>query len=72
MTYACDDCGFLFRRFGSVSQCPLCESSRVRPATSGETEKTQALFGAGRQAEAEKRGSGREVFTTAQTTYWDK
>lgn len=36
MTYACDDCGFLFSRFLSVSVCPLCEGTHIRPSTEEE------------------------------------
>lgn len=36
MTYACDDCGFLFFRIAEVRECPLCGGARVRPATEEE------------------------------------
>lgn len=39
MTYACDDCGFLFSRILAVSECPLCGGTHVRPAT-GEEDQT--------------------------------
>lgn len=32
MIYACDDCGFLFRRFRRIEQCPMCKSGRIRAA----------------------------------------
>lgn len=40
MTYACDDCGFLFFRICAVNECPLCGGAHVRPATE---EEKQAL-----------------------------
>lgn len=37
MTYACEDCGFLFCRVGAVKECPACEKPHIRPATEEET-----------------------------------
>lgn len=36
MVYYCKQCGFLFRRYGSVQRCPACERLDIRPATEEE------------------------------------
>lgn len=36
MTYACETCGFLFRRIGSIDCCPSCGGDRIRPADTEE------------------------------------
>jgi hypothetical protein len=36
MTYACEDCGFLFCGWERVKECPSCEKSHIRPATEEE------------------------------------
>lgn len=41
MTYACKDCGFLFRRVGEVERCPYCDSDRLRPADEEERERLE-------------------------------
>ena len=43
MIYRCEDCGFLFRRVGTVEACPFCEGSRFRPATEEEAERLQEV-----------------------------
>lgn len=44
MTYACEDCGFLFCRAGEVKECPSCEKNNIRLATEEETESLQKLL----------------------------
>lgn len=44
MIYACDDCGFLFRRFGKVEMCPVCQSGRIRPGTEEEGRQLQGFL----------------------------
>ena len=44
MTYCCVDCGFLFRRVGEVQSCPLCESTRLCPATAQEAAQLHQLL----------------------------
>ena len=44
MIYCCEDCGFLFRRMGTVKACPFCENPRFRPATAEEEKRLQALL----------------------------
>lgn len=39
MTYICKQCGFLFRRYGSVQICPACEHPDIRPATEEESKR---------------------------------
>ncbi len=39
MTYICKQCGFLFRRYGSVQICPACEHPDIQPATEEEIER---------------------------------
>lgn len=46
MTYACEDCGFLFRRTGEATQCPSCEKHRIRPASQAEEEQLKQLLNA--------------------------
>lgn len=38
MVYHCEQCGFLFRRYGDVRGCPACEHQDVRPATEEENQ----------------------------------
>ena len=45
MTYACNDCGFLFYRAGAVDACPSCESTSIREATDAEREKYEEIRG---------------------------
>ena len=44
MTYACEDCGFLFCRVGEVKECPSCEKNNIRSATEEETGRLQKLL----------------------------
>ena len=44
MTYACEDCGFLFCRVGAVKECPSCEKPHIRPATEEEADRLQKLL----------------------------
>lgn len=44
MVYYCEDCGFLFRRIGEVKECPFCEGTHFRAATTEEAERLQALL----------------------------
>lgn len=44
MTYACEDCGFLFCRVGAVKECPSCEKNHIRPATGEETGRLENLL----------------------------
>ena len=37
MIYACEDCGFLFRRVSEVRECPSCEGGKIRPASEEES-----------------------------------
>ncbi len=48
MTYACEDCGFLFCRAGEVKECPSCEKNNIRLATEEETESLQKLLEQGK------------------------
>ncbi len=32
MNYACDECGFVFRRIGAVERCPICDGIKLREA----------------------------------------
>ncbi|TWH59425.1 hypothetical protein DesLBE_3806 [Desulfitobacterium sp. LBE] len=50
MTYACEDCGFLFRRVGAVRECPSCEKKHIRPVTKEEAERLQKLLEQGKAA----------------------
>ena len=50
MIYACDDCGFLFRRFGKVESCPVCQGARIRAATREEAEILQGMLLPGEKA----------------------
>lgn len=36
MTYACETCGFLFRRIGPIDRCPSCDDDKLRPADAEE------------------------------------
>ena len=44
MTYACEDCGFLFCRTGAVEECPFCEKNHIRSATKEEAGRLQKLL----------------------------
>jgi len=44
MTYACEDCGFLFYRIGEVKECPSCEKNHIRSATKEETQRLWELL----------------------------
>ena len=44
MTYACEDCGFLFCRVGAVKECPSCEKAHIRLATEEEADRLQKLL----------------------------
>lgn len=44
MNYCCDNCGFLFRRIGTVEECPFCESKHFRIATAEEEKRLQAII----------------------------
>lgn len=44
MTYACEDCGFLFCRVGAVKECPSCENPHIRLATEEEADRLQKLL----------------------------
>jgi len=48
MTYACQDCGFLFCRVGEVKECPSCEKNHIRSATKEETQRVQKLLEQGK------------------------
>lgn len=48
MTYACEDCGFLFCRVGAVKECPSCEKNNIRPATEEEAGRLQKLLEQGK------------------------
>lgn len=48
MTYACEDCGFLFCRAGEVKECPSCEKNHIRSATEEETQRLQTLLEQGK------------------------
>ena len=48
MTYACEDCGFLFCRVGAVKECPSCEKTHIRPATVEEAEGLEKLLEQGK------------------------
>ncbi len=41
MTYACEDCGFLFCRAEEVQECPSCEKNHIRLTTEEETGRLQ-------------------------------
>lgn len=41
MIYACEGCGFLFRRVSEVRECPSCEGGQIRPATVEESKALQ-------------------------------
>ena len=48
MTYACEDCGFLFCRVEAVKECPACEKNHIRPATEEEADRLQKLLEQGK------------------------
>lgn len=48
MTYACEDCGFLFCRVGAVKECPSCEKPHIRPAIGEEADRLQKLLKQGK------------------------
>lgn len=39
MVYYCEQCGFLFHRYGAVQGCPACEHPDIRPATEEENKR---------------------------------
>ncbi len=44
MTYACEECGFLFYRAGEAMDCPSCNKDRIRPTTCEETQRLHELL----------------------------
>jgi hypothetical protein len=56
MTYACEDCGFLFCRVGAVKECPSCEKPHIRPATEEEADRLQKLLEHGNTSSRIKEG----------------
>ena len=48
MTYACEDCGFLFCRAGEVRECPSCEKNNIRLATGEETGRLEKFLEQGK------------------------
>lgn len=48
VTYACEDCGFLFYRAGEVKECPSCDKNHIRSATKEEAERLQKLLEQGK------------------------
>lgn len=48
MTYACEDCGFLFCRTGAVKECASCEKNNIRPATDEESYRLRELLEQGK------------------------
>lgn len=56
MTYACEDCGFLFCRMGVVKECPSCEKPNIRPATGEEADRLQKLLEHGNTSSRIKEG----------------
>ena len=48
MTYACEDCGFVFCRVGGVKECPSCEKNHIRPVTEQEADRLQKLLEEGK------------------------
>lgn len=48
MTYACEDCGFLFSRAGEVKECPSCEKNHIRSATKEEAQMVQKFLEKGK------------------------
>jgi hypothetical protein len=56
MTYACEDCGFLFCRMGVVKECPSWEKPHIRPATEEEADRLQKLLEHGNTSSRIKEG----------------
>lgn len=54
MTYACNCCGFLFRRVGQVERCPYCDGDQLRPADEEERKRLEE------QIEREHLNGGKE------------
>lgn len=48
MIYACENCGFVFRRTGEGKQCPSCEKNHIRSATEEEIQRLQTLLEQGK------------------------
>lgn len=44
MTYAYEDCGFLFCRTGEVKECASCEKNHIRSATKEEGQRLQKIL----------------------------
>lgn len=44
MTYACEDCGFVFSRVSDVKKCPSCEGNHIRAASETEQDTLQACL----------------------------
>ena len=51
MIYACENCGFLFRRMGGAERCPMCEGLWIRPASARETERLEEKLAQDKQHE---------------------
>ena len=49
MTYACEDCGFLFCRVGEVKECPSCDKNHIRSASKEEAQRLQKLLEQGKR-----------------------
>ncbi|ADL06031.1 hypothetical protein [Lacrimispora saccharolytica] len=56
MTYACEDCGFLFYRAGEVKECPSCEKPHIRSATEEEIGRLEKLLEQGKTSLEIKEG----------------
>ena len=56
MTYACEDCGFLFCRVGAIKECPFCEKPNIRPATEEEIGMLEKLLEQGKPSLKIKEG----------------
>lgn len=48
MTYACEECGFLFCRSGEVKKCPYCGKNHISPATKEEIQRLQEVLEQGK------------------------
>lgn len=60
MTYACENCGFLFYRVGEVQECPSCEKNHIRFATKEESQRLNVLL---EQGESNFLKEGQNIFT---------
>lgn len=54
MTYACENCGFIFSRSGEVKECPACEKNHIRSATGEEIQRLQTLLERGKSNSLEE------------------